>query len=154
MTSLIKAHNLVGILGIAFLVGCSPADQESAALEKPGLRDPDPAIIADLQEIVKLRQELLKTHRVMVENGRAEDDGAAEIALAEARMQLARERRQADLVITELRNIVMTHERRLKVAKKKASVGAGSPEEVARASIALLEAQVRLRREGEGANKR
>jgi len=149
--SLMKAHSLVGILGIAFLVGCSPTDQEPAALEGASHRVPDPTMIAELQEIVELRQELLKTHRVMVENGRAENDGADEIALAEARMQLARERGQPDSVMAELRNIVTTQERRLEVAKTKAEVGADSPEKVARARIALLEAQVRLRRAEEAA---
>lgn len=144
--SLMKPRTLVGTLGIALLVGCSPADRETAALEAPSHRAPDPAVLAELREIVELRQALLKTHRVLLENGRAKDDGAAELALAEAQLLLARERGQADRVIAELRNMVTTHERRLEVARKKAEVGAVSPEDVARLRIALLEARVRLRR--------
>jgi outer membrane protein TolC len=103
--------------------------------------------MAKLQEIVEVRRQLLKVHQLKFENGLAEYDGAAEIALAEARIQLARERGQADLVIAELRNMVTTHERRLEVAKAKAGNGVGPPEELDRVRVALLEVQVRLQRE-------
>ena len=103
--------------------------------------------MAKLQEIVELRQQLLKGHQAMVQMGKAEDDGAAEIALAEARLQLARERGQADLVTSELRHVVAAQESRLEMAKKRVEVGAAGPDEVAGVRIALLEAQVRLQRE-------
>ncbi len=142
-----KTQNVFCIIGTALLIGCSPADQKSNPGDKSGHRAPDPALIAKLQEIVEVRQQLLKVHQIKFENGRTEDDGAAEIALAEARIQLGRERGEADLVIAELRNIVTTHERLLKIAQAKARVGAAPPEEVDRVRVALLEAQVRLQRE-------
>lgn len=144
-----KPQHLFFVIGTALLVGCSPADQKTTHGDQPSHRAPDPAIIAKLQEIVEVRQQLLKVHQLKLEHGKAEDDGAAEIALAEARTQLARERGQADLVIAELRNVATIHERLLEVAKTRAGLGALSPEEVARVRIALLEAQVRLRREEE-----
>ena len=145
-TELIQERGYRGrvIIGTALLVGCSPADTKIISGGQPSKRAPDPAIIAKLQEIVELRQQLLKGHQAMVQVGKAEDDGAAEIALAEARLQLARERGQADLVIAELRNLVATQERRLKTAQKKVEVGAAGPDEVARVRVVLLEAQVRL----------
>jgi hypothetical protein len=142
-----KLQHLFGIIGTALLVGCSPADPKITSGGQQSQRAPDPAIIAKLQEIVELRQQLLKGHQAMVQMGKAEDDGAAEIALAEARLQLARERGQADLVIAELRNFVATQERRLEMAKKRVEVGAAGPDEVARVRVVLLEAQVRLQRE-------
>ena len=142
-----KPQHLFFIIGTALLVGCSPADQKSTPGDKPSHRAPDPAIIAKLQEIVEVRQQLLKVHQLKLEVGKAEDDGAAEMALAEARIQLARERGQADLVIAELRKMVTTHERRLEVAKARAGLGTVPPEEVDRVRVALLEAQVRLQRE-------
>jgi hypothetical protein len=108
---------------------------------------PDPAIIAKLQEIVELRQQLLKGHQLKAQAGKAEFDGVAEIALAEARIQLARERGQADLVIAELRNPMATLDGFLEMAKKKVEVGAAGPDAVAQVRVLLLETQVRLQRE-------
>ena len=142
-----KLQHLFGIIGIALLVGCSPADPKSTSGGQPSQRTPDPAIIAKLQEIVELQQQLLKGHQAMVQMGKAEDDSAAEIALAEARLQLARERGQADLVTSELRHVVAAQERRLEMAKKRVEVGAAGPDEVARVRVVLMEAQVRLQRE-------
>jgi outer membrane protein TolC len=142
-----KLQHLFVIIGAAMLVGCSPADPKITSGGQQSQRAPDPAIIAKLQEIVELRQQLLKGHQAMVQTGKAEDDGAAEIALAEARLQLARERGQTDLVTAELRQLVAAQERRLEMAKKKVEVGAAGPDEVARVRVVLLEAQVRLQRE-------
>ncbi len=142
-----KPQNVFCIIGTALLLGCSPADQKSNPADKTSHRAPDPAIIAKLQEIVEVRQQLLKVHQIKFEHGRAEDDGAAEIALAEARIQLARERKEPDQVIAQMRDIVTTHEKLLKIAQAKARVGAAPPEEVDRLRIALLEAQLRLQRE-------
>ena len=94
-----------------------------------------------------MRQQLLKTHQVKLETGRAEDDGAAEVALTEARIELAREQGNADLVIAELRNMVATQERLLQIARKRVEVGAAGPDDVARVRVVLLNYQVRLLRE-------
>ena len=139
-----KPQHLFCIIGTALLVGCSPADQKSTLGDKLSHRAPDPAIVAKLQEIVEVRQQLLKVHQLKLEKGLAEDDGVAEIALAEARIQLARERGQADVEIAELRNMVTTHERRLEVAKARAGLGVEPAEGIDRVRVALLEAQVRL----------
>ena len=147
-----KLQHLFGIIGTALLVGCSPADPKITSGGQQSQRAPDPAIIAKLEEIVELRQQLLKEHQIKAQVGKAESDGVAEIALAEARIQLARERGQADLVITELRNLVATQEGLLEIAKRKVEVGAAGPDDVARVRVVLLEAQVRLQREQPEAN--
>ena len=149
-----KPQNLFGILGLALLIGCSPAHQKTTSGNKPLPRVPDPVIIAKLQEIVEVRQQLLKVHQLRLELGKAEDDGAAEIALAAARIQLAREQGRADLVIAELRNMVTTHERCLEMAKVRAGEGLVPPEEADRVRVALLEAQVRLQREQQEAKEK
>lgn len=146
-----KAQHLFCLIGTALLVGCSPADQKSTHGDKPSHRAPDPAVVAKLQEIVEVREQLLKAHQLLLEAGRAQDDGAAEIDLAEARIQLARERGQADLVMAELRNSVTTHEKRLERAKARAA-DRGPVGEVDRLRVALLEAEVRLQREQQEVN--
>ena len=147
-----KPQHLFAIIGTALLVGCSPADPKTTSGGRPTQRAPDPAVIAKLQEIVELRQQLLKEHQLKAQVGKAEFDGVAEIALAEARLQLARERGQADLVMAELRNLVATQERLLEIAKHRVEVGAAGPDEVARVRVVLLGAQVRLQREQQEAN--
>ena len=142
-----KPQHLFAIVGTALLVGCSPADPKTTSGGQPSQRAPDPAIIAKLQEIVELRQQLLKGHQLKAQVGKAEFDGVAEFALAEARIQLARERGQADLVIAELRNLVATLDSVLEMAKKRVEVGAAGPDAVAQVRVLLLEAQVRLQRE-------
>jgi hypothetical protein len=142
-----KVQHLFSVIGTALLVGCSPASQKSTSGDKPNHHAPDAAIVAKLQEIVEVRQELLKLHQRMLEAGVTQDDGAAELALAEARMQLARERGQSELVRAELRNIVTTHERRLELAKARAAVGGQTAADIERVRVALLEAEVRLQRE-------
>ena len=48
---------------------------------QPSQRAPDPAIIAKLQEIVELRQQLLKGHQLKAQVGKAEFDGVAEFGI-------------------------------------------------------------------------
>jgi hypothetical protein len=65
--------------------------------------------------------------------------------LAEARVDLARERGQPDAIITELQGLVAAHERR---TKWMAGLAADriAPAHIDSAQVALLEAQVRLLR--------
>ena len=106
--------------------------------------DPDARIVSKLTEIVSIRERLAKSNEEMIRVGRAPADGLAQIELAEARVDLARERGQREEVITELQGLVAAHERRTErmnvLAKDRVLPG-----EVERAQVKLLEAQVRFR---------
>jgi hypothetical protein len=116
--------------------------------QQPGLAGagaPDARIVAKLSEIVSIRERLAQSYEQMVAAGRAPADGLAEIELAEARVELARERGQANAVMTELQGLVAAHERRTKriASLPKDRIANG---EIERAQAAFLEAQVRLLR--------
>jgi hypothetical protein len=107
---------------------------------------PDPAIVRDLQEIVQIRERLVANYQVLVSAGRAPDDGHAEIALAEARIDLAREQRQTDQVLAGLQRLVSVQEGRL--ARAEARVGDRiGPIERDEIRVDVLQARIRLARE-------
>ena len=107
--------------------------------------EPDAKIVSKLSEIVGIRERIAKNHEQMLEAGRASRSGLAEVELAEARVDLARERGHSDAVIAELQSLVAAHERRTKWMRSLASDRVPS-EEFDRAQAALLEAQIRLLR--------
>jgi hypothetical protein len=141
------------VLGAALLVGCSPSEPSNTANQGVSLNVPDPATVAKLQEIVGLRQRLLGNHQLQLQAGRAEDDGLHEVALAEARIQLARERRQSDLVLTEMRNLLTVHQNRLQQAEARAAVGVKPLSDVDQVRIDVLATEVRLLREQQGSTR-
>ena len=110
-----------------------------------GTGEPDARIVAKLSEIVSIRERLARSYEEAVAAGRAQVDGLPEIELAEARIELARERGQSGAVVTELQKLVAVHERRMsRIANfSKDRMASG---EMERAQAALLEAQVRLLR--------
>jgi hypothetical protein len=121
------------------------AQQQRNSPARPGAVEPDARIVSKLTEIVSIRERLAKNYDEMLRAGRANADGLAEVELAEARIELARERNQTDAVIAELQGLVAVHERRIKrmsgLTKDRVAPG-----EIDRAQAALLEAQVRLLR--------
>jgi hypothetical protein len=107
--------------------------------------NPDPQIISRLTEIVNIRERAAKNHEQMRAAGRAPENSVAEIELAEARINLAKEKGQRQEIATELRNLVAIHEKRWK------RIGAlptdrVAQDEIDRARVDLLAAQVRLLR--------
>ena len=107
----------------------------------------NPAIVSKLREIVSIRQKLAEANERAVQNGKGETDGRYELALAEARLQLARELGQRNEQVAALKDALKVQQRRLEDAKRRAAVGAASPEEVETIRAAVLEAEVRLWRE-------
>ena len=107
--------------------------------------EPDARIVSKLSEIVGIRERAAKNYQEMLKAGRASHDGLAEVELAEARVDLARERGRPDAIITELQGLVEAHERRTKWMAGLATDRI-APAEIGRAQVALLEAQVRLLR--------
>ena len=106
----------------------------------------DSAIVDKLREIVTIRQKLAEVNERAVRNGRGETDGRYELALAEARLQLARELGQRNEQVAALKDALKVQQRRLADAKKRAEVGAASPEDVDTIRVAVLEAEVKLLR--------
>ena len=106
---------------------------------------PDARIVSKLSEIVGIRERAAKNYQEMLKAGRASHNGLAEMELAEARVDLAREHGQTAAVIAELQGLVAAHERRTKWMAGLATDRI-APAEIDRAQVALLEAQVRLLR--------
>ena len=106
---------------------------------------PDARIVAKLSEIVGIRERLARNYEEALRAGRASHDSLAEVELAEARVDLARERGQREAIITELQGLVAAHERRTKWMSS-LSKDRVAPVEIDRAQAALLEAEIRLLR--------
>ena len=142
---LMKIQTLLLILVVSAWVGCSPADQGNA---RQAVIAPDPAVIAKLQEIVDLRQKIWKDAQLLAQAGNVTPEKmvAAEVALAEARLELAREQGKTDAVQTELKNILGLREGWLKRVEAQVEGGRMPADEVLKARIALAEAQLRLAR--------
>jgi outer membrane protein TolC len=106
----------------------------------------DPPVVERLGAIVSIRQTMAQANERAVQGSKGETDGRNEIALAEARLQLARELAHRDEEVTALKDILKVQERRLQDAKKRADVGAASPDDMDTIRVAVLEAEVRLLR--------
>lgn len=105
----------------------------------------DLKIIAKLSEIVAIRERFFQSYQLNLEAGRAPIDGTAALDLAEARIDLARERGRRDEVIQALKELVRAQERLFTTAQALAQdrLTQGDLERV-RASV--LQAEVRLLR--------
>ncbi len=114
----------------------------------------DPAIVDKLREIVTIRQKLAETNERAVQNGKGATDGRYELALAKARLRLARELGLRNEQVAALKDALNVQQRRLEEAKKKAQVGAASPDDVDTIRAAVLEAEVRLLRAQNRATRR
>ena len=106
----------------------------------------DSAIVGKLREIMIIRQKLVEVNERAVRNGRGETDGRHELALAEARLELACELGQRTEQVAALKDALKVQQRRLEEAKKRAEVGAASPEDIDAIRVAVLEAEVKLLR--------
>ncbi len=103
-------------------------------------------IIAKLSEIVAIRERLFQSYELLLGAGRAPVDGSAAIDLAEARIELARERGHKEDVIGALKDLVAAQERRLKSLQDLLK-DRFAPADLEKVKVALLEAEVRLLRE-------
>jgi hypothetical protein len=124
------------------------AQQQSGDQGKESLRQPSESTIASkLEEIVSLREKMFVSFELQLEAGRAPVDGLAEVELAEARIELAREAGDEEALLRELRNLVAAHERIARRLQNEIAAGRMGTGASDRASIALLEAEIRLLRE-------
>jgi hypothetical protein len=141
----IKTLTTITVITIAFGFALVAQQQRNSQAAQPEAAKADPAIVAKLSEIVTIRERAFANYEVLLAAGRAPFEGSAAIDLAEARIELARERGQNDAIVTALKELVVAHERRLKRAQD-AMKDRLPPGEVDKAKAALLEAEVRLLR--------
>ena len=140
-----KTKLIIIALASAFTFMLVAQQQRSSPARPVGVVEPDARIVFKLTEIVGIRERAANSYEQMLGAGRASSDGLAQVELAEARVDLAREQGQSAAIITELQGLVAAHERRTKWMAGLATDRI-APEVVDRARVALLEAQVRLLR--------
>jgi hypothetical protein len=139
-------HLSVLITLAVLLVAANASMSQTLQTNAAARASSDPAIVGKLREIVTIRQKLAEINERAVQNGKGETDGRYELALAEARLQLARELGQRDEELAALEDTVKVQQRRLQEAKKRAEVGAASPDETDTIRVAVLDAEVSLLR--------
>ena len=137
-----KAKLIIIALVSVFTLVLVAQQQRTSPVHPP---EPDARIVSKLSEIVSIRERIARNYEEMLKAGRASHNGLAEVELAEARVDLARERAQPDGVIAALQGLVAAHERRTKWMGSLATDRIPR-EEIDRAQAALLEAQIRLLR--------
>jgi hypothetical protein len=140
-----KHISTIVIMAVFVLAGNAGMSQTPPRKVAAGVT-PDPAIVEKLREIVGIRQSMAEANERAVQQGKGVTDGRYEIALGEARLQLARELGQRNEEVAALKDILRVQQYRLQEAQKKAAVGTASPTEVDTIRVAVLEAEVRLLR--------
>ena len=88
----------------------------------------------------------MESNKRALQNGQGARDGRYELALAEDRLNLARELGQRNEQIAALRDILKVQQSRLDDAKKLVAVEAMAPDDAETNRVAVLEAEVRLLR--------
>lgn len=140
-----KGLTLLTLSTLAFAVALFAQQQRVAPAQQPPPAGPDPKIIAKLSEIVAIRERLFQSYELNLGAGRVPVDGSAAIDLAEARIDLARERGRGDEVVGALKALVSAQERLLKttqaLAKDRLPLA-----DLERVKVCVLQAEVRLLR--------
>jgi hypothetical protein len=142
-----QSHGII-ILGLAVLglIGGLIAQQQTLKEElQPESPPSDSAIITKLEEIVSIREGLFETYEILLRAGRIPANSSTAIELADARIELARERGEHERILAEMQQIVLIHEEHIKRLQGR-SVDQATSTEVERARALLLEAEVRLLR--------
>ena len=134
---------------IAVLFSSTLLAEESS--KAPGSTEPDAKVLSKLTEIVHVREQLVEIELALFNSGRASAENGsgvelAEVELAEAKVDLAREKGQRDELIAALQGLVAANERRVEWAKRMKDLARVSDVEIKRAQAELLNAQVRLLR--------
>lgn len=129
---------LIGILS----PGCAPPDSISAG------GSPDREIVSRLEEIVALEERAVKEQQFLAELGEndAIDQVNAEIALSEAVIRLAEEQNDREKVSRELEAIVSRTKSILAREEALAEEDRARETDLNNVRVALLEAEIRLRR--------
>lgn len=140
-----KAFTIISVITLAFAFVFFAQQQRTTQAQQPTPAAPDPKIVAKLSEIVAIRERLFQNYERMLEAGRAPVDGSAALDLAEARIDLARERGRRDEIIAALKDLLSAQERVLKWAQALAKDRLPGAD-LERVRVRVLEAEVRLLR--------
>ena len=140
-----KALAIITVITLAFAFALFAQQQRTAQAQQLAPGGPDPKIIAKLSEIVAIRERLFQSYELLLGSGKAPLDGAAASDLAEARIDLARERGSRDEIIGALKDLVSAQERLLKSAQALA-IDRLPRSELERVRVSVLQAEVRLLR--------
>jgi hypothetical protein len=125
-------------------VACFASDAVAAPVTNAA--QADSPTVSKLRELVTIRERQAQRQQDLAKAGRASDDPAAAVALAEARIELARELGQQQIVLAQLRKILELRRDWLQYVKSRA-VDRLREGDVDEAQAALLQAELRLLRE-------
>ena len=103
-----------------------------------------PAILDKLEQIVALRQRALDVATVAAQEARNVNIYEYEIALCEARIELAKARSQQDVVVDQLKKILTHQEVAHKMANLKYELGKADVDVVLNWKIRMLETEVAI----------
>jgi hypothetical protein len=107
---------------------------------------PNPAVVEKLRAIIDLRQSIVAAADQAAQNGKSESDGRFEIALAEARRQLALELGEPSLEMAALNDLLRVQRHQLLSAETRMNLGAISPTVVNEQRAEILVTEVRILR--------
>lgn len=132
------AISLLLLLG----AGCSPREAELTN------QTPDPEIIAKLEALVVLEERALETQRLIYEMGKADGSAllAAQTDLVEARLQLAKEKGDAEGGTEQLEALVANTKEILTREEALAPEDRRTEDELATLRAAVFKAELRLLR--------
>jgi len=140
-------HLRTRVILAVLLLAASGAMVQTLQTNATAAASSDSTIVDKLREIVSIQQELVEANeRAVRHRGNAVADDRYELALAEARLQLAQELGERDEQVAALKDALKVQQNRLKEAKARANVGTASPFDLAAVRVAVLEAEVRLLR--------
>jgi len=147
-------HLRTGVILAVVVLAASGAMVQTLQTNATAAASSDSTIVDKLREIVSIQQELVEANeRAVRHRGNAVADDRYELALAEARLQLAQELGERDEQVAALKDALKVQQNRLKEAKARANVGTASPFDLAAVRVAVLEAEVRLLRAEKGSDR-
>jgi hypothetical protein len=141
---------LAGCILFTLLIALFPLGHSA---ENPrGIAEPDPALISKLRYLITIREQQVEMHNVLAGAGRVSGVPSATIALAEARIELARELDQQEDVLAQMQKIVELRRGWLGQLENRTTDRVREVD-IIEAHAAVIQAEVQLLREKNRLNK-
>jgi hypothetical protein len=141
---------LAGCILFTLLIALFPLGHSA---ENPrGIAEPDPALISKLRDLITIREQQVEMHNVLAGAGRVSGVPSATIALAEARIELARELDQQEDVLAQMQKIVELRRGWLGQLENRTTDRVREVD-IIEAHAAVIQAEVQLLREKNRLNK-
>src|SRR5215468_9350979 len=105
-----KQLSSIVVIAVLLIAASMVINQRSQGNDA-AVASPDRGISDKLRTIVGIRQKLAESNERAIHSGKGETDGRYELALAEARLRLARELGQRMEQVGALKDIVKVHQR-------------------------------------------